>query len=964
MKRYTRTFSGTLALVIVGSAIFGIRASAQSAATTIDSNAVMGFETPFAWTAKSSTSSMIMVSATTKRTQGSFAYAVTNPGNLVTMTSAPVASTAKALVGVGNPGALFQVDVFLPTVVGNVNNTGQIQMFVNSPSRGLSKVFVGDVLFSSFRPGTYNTLKFPIPSAVGTALGAASFTDLTFIFLVSSPGQVTGPYLFDNLRVHSVRLVQAGLNTQPPPGYGGSVDFVVFGGTPVAQTFNVGVIQVPEGFHLKLGTTGSTTVQLQLGYDGTPSFTCTYGPDSADASGKSYILTSCTGGMQAGDLVGADWANLSIVGGDATQKIRAQLAENPVGDTAGTGIIPAMPTFWGDFGGCIPAVVANHVKPPFTSPSASCADQIGQASQIVTSYVNKLNSSSAAPNWIVTPKPEFARRHGDGSPHNNLTGPPPPPNDPDFDQEGHVDEGGDWDAYFRLNGSLDTVSSDPSSTPFHNTTHFDATLSGHVVLYGQDVNVVSIETLVDSDTGMVDPTGFSNPTVTGSLHEFVFGVETPGGGSAVPSVGFNFNLGATAETDTGDVQIWIFVVNLGATATVGVDTTGTLSPIGFNLQIMPQVTMGVHASGSVGISGIASGGIDVRDDSLLTVKVPMSAVAAWFLTTDPTQCDAKLGFSGEGNAQISSDGPDINLVATFGDCPFCKDFSWNILSWGPIVEYSRLLFGPVTATQTLFPLPISLCKVQLTNVSITSPGPTANASLKYMLTGTASRPPTASTGDASSGVPNIIPDTGVSFFDCSSSNPAWSFQWSLSPDLGELTGQDCNASVTFQAPAQGTTSTRTLTLTATYTTTDASNRTITESKSTSETITVAPLTPGPHINTVACVPASSSCSFDVSNSTTGQVPILTINSTNTIDALQLTGIVAGATGSTTVTWTAATTPGGTPVPIGTGTAITWNNGGAGFTASQTTYNITMSATSGGSSFGTPSTVQVQFVALK
>src|SRR6266851_1593023 len=131
-----------LLLALMGGVVSG--AAAQTASTAIDSNSIMGFESPLTWTAKSSTSAMITVSATKTRTQGSFAYAVSNPGNLVTMTSAQVASTASALAGVGNQGALFQVDILLPVQVGNPNNTGQMQMYVYSPSRGLSKVLVGD----------------------------------------------------------------------------------------------------------------------------------------------------------------------------------------------------------------------------------------------------------------------------------------------------------------------------------------------------------------------------------------------------------------------------------------------------------------------------------------------------------------------------------------------------------------------------------------------------------------------------------------------------------------------------------------------------------------------------------------------------------------------------------------------------------------------------------------------------
>src|SRR5260370_10527980 len=135
-------------------------------------------------------------------------------------------------------------------------------------------------------------------------------------------------------------MVLAGPGTQPPPGYGGSVDLVVFGNTSVTQIFPIGPVQVPNGFHLKLGTAGATTVQLQLGFDGTAAFTCTYGADPSDPSGKSYILTSCTGGNQAGDLVSANWVRLSIVGGYATIKLRAQLSPNPIADLLRGGIIP------------------------------------------------------------------------------------------------------------------------------------------------------------------------------------------------------------------------------------------------------------------------------------------------------------------------------------------------------------------------------------------------------------------------------------------------------------------------------------------------------------------------------------------------------------------------------------------------------------------------------------------------
>src|SRR5262249_13959773 len=157
---------------------------------------------------------------------------------------------------------------------------------------------------------------------VRAALGGATYNDLTFQFMVNSPGTITGAYLVDKLRVHSTPLVAAGVNTPTPSGYGGSVDLVVTGGAPRSETIGVGPVQGPASFALKLGTAGNTTVALALGFGGAPAFTCTYGPDTGDRSGKTYRWWSCTGGVQPGDLVPADSAQLNIIGGDSTQKIR------------------------------------------------------------------------------------------------------------------------------------------------------------------------------------------------------------------------------------------------------------------------------------------------------------------------------------------------------------------------------------------------------------------------------------------------------------------------------------------------------------------------------------------------------------------------------------------------------------------------------------------------------------------
>src|SRR5579859_4878960 len=86
-----------LAMSLIGTA------AAQSPPAIIpDTNQVMGFETPTAWSVIGGTAS-----STTTRTEGKAAYALSNPPGTATLTSAPVASTSKAVTGIGNSGALF-----------------------------------------------------------------------------------------------------------------------------------------------------------------------------------------------------------------------------------------------------------------------------------------------------------------------------------------------------------------------------------------------------------------------------------------------------------------------------------------------------------------------------------------------------------------------------------------------------------------------------------------------------------------------------------------------------------------------------------------------------------------------------------------------------------------------------------------------------------------------------------------
>jgi hypothetical protein len=957
--RKVARLEGILALL---PAVFAIASLPSAVAQSVpDSNAIMGFETPAGWILKGNAAVPTTALPSTTRTQGALAFELLNPANLTTLTSLPVASTANALAGIGNAGAAFEVDVRLPTLQGNPIDRGSLKLFISSPSSRLNHEQVGEVDFSGFRPGIYSTLKFPVPDKARSALGGATFNDLTFEFMLSSPGMGAGTYLFDNLRVHSVPLVTANATTKPPAGYGGSVNFVVIGNTPVAQLFNVGIVQVPDGFHLKLGKAGTTTVQLALGYDGTAAFTCIYSPDSSDLTGTSYIFTSCTGVIQPGDLVGANWAQLTIVGGDLSMKLRAQLAQNPVGDLAGGGIIPPMPTFWGDFDGCTPAPVAGHV----VTTSASCATATAQASQIVTAYFNKVNNSNTAPNWIVTPKPEFALRFGNGAPHNNLLGPPPPPGDPPipFDQEGHLNQGGDFDAYWRLSGSFDAKNTSTQTTT-QSTAHLDATLGGHVVLFGNDMDVVSASAFIDASSGQGQfPTcggQKTSPDTLGCFDVYLFGnhvFSKDFEGSVTFPNGPLFS--ESANFDGPTIPIWIFSITLGATASVELDLNNAQFAItGFDFELTPSAKLGAHVFGGISL-GIASGGLDAKVD-LLEVSAPIAAEAEWSVSTLPTACSARLTLRFTGEVDISSGGGEVDLVATFGPCPFCVSDSWTLFSWGPLFSTSYQVFNQPLNFATL-QLPIALCGQPLT-VTFTNPTSTAPLSDPILLSANVSSP-----------------DEGQIICG-GNGNYTTQYTWFVSPsDTLDTSGGPCQVHATFNNVGP-----RSLSLTATATFKDQFGRMISESSpTTSETITVSPLAPGPHINSISTIPPfQASITVDSPGSpppydgdtftTCGEGGNIVTNAScpvgitfgTTLYPIQLGGLVTGFSGPLCTDWT-ATPLGGTPSPIATGVTGSMPNATWAVTSTSTPYTITMTTTDcNGHQQGTPATMQVKVNSLK
>lgn len=147
------------------------------ALTTAES--VLGFESTQVWSVSSGT-----VAATTVQSQGSAALSVT-PVGYAQLTSVPLST-------LGGATSTLSLDVQPSGAMA----WGQVQLFVNAPSRGLYSTFAGQASLQGLPSNAFSRLDFALPSDVQAAL-AGSYSDLTFTIGVGVPqGSVT----LDNLR--------------------------------------------------------------------------------------------------------------------------------------------------------------------------------------------------------------------------------------------------------------------------------------------------------------------------------------------------------------------------------------------------------------------------------------------------------------------------------------------------------------------------------------------------------------------------------------------------------------------------------------------------------------------------------------------------------------------------------------------------------------------------------------------
>jgi hypothetical protein len=154
---------------------------------TVSSNPVLGFEDPSLWSATAGT----LARVTSPITEGSAALSISGVG-YASLRSAAVTSRDVTI------GSKLAFDLLLPQ---NENGTwyGQVQIYLNSPSRGVYDAYIGSQNLSGLPLERYNTITLALPAPTANALKAGAFSDLTIQIVLDLPNG-SGRHLLDNFR--------------------------------------------------------------------------------------------------------------------------------------------------------------------------------------------------------------------------------------------------------------------------------------------------------------------------------------------------------------------------------------------------------------------------------------------------------------------------------------------------------------------------------------------------------------------------------------------------------------------------------------------------------------------------------------------------------------------------------------------------------------------------------------------
>ena|GEM_PF-1977356 len=162
--------------------------------SSVDADRVLGFEAESVsdWSIIESGPGTLVVSTTAS--EGMRSLGVKAHGFV------PVQSVALPSLG-DRVSNLVRYDIMLPAQLSQTSPWwyGASQFYVEIPSLGLYKRYIGQVELTPMPLGVWNTVTFSLPEEVVTKL-RGTYSDLRLTIVVNAPWNATQPYLLDNLR--------------------------------------------------------------------------------------------------------------------------------------------------------------------------------------------------------------------------------------------------------------------------------------------------------------------------------------------------------------------------------------------------------------------------------------------------------------------------------------------------------------------------------------------------------------------------------------------------------------------------------------------------------------------------------------------------------------------------------------------------------------------------------------------
>jgi len=405
-----------------------------------------------------------------------------------------------------------------------------------------------------------------------------------------------------------------------------------------------------------------------------------------------------------------------------------------------------------------------------------------------------------------------------------------------------MDEGGLFDAFWTLTGGVNYVSYPDTDRA---TTHLDADFGTHAVILGIPVKVMGVSASADTDTGETTPIHL-DPVSKLQANLNVLGLDYP---AVNVSTSGQFEktipLFNSPDYDLVPIRIWIFKISAGVKAQSGLTVGGGVSTRGLDLTLTPEGSIQGYLFGGVDVF-VASGGVQANVD-LIRIKAPVVADVSWFIDPSPASCSGTIQGSLDSDFTLSSGGGEVDLVASFGLCPFCDDESWTIFNWPPVYETSFPVLHESLNFAT-FELPTSLCTGNAVTASIQPLG-TVYGAIDYSLSGI------AFSNNTSTGFGTPI--------SCSN------FTWSANTPGDSIIGVGCDAKIRFaNTPHQSR-----IGLSVSHSVIDSFGRTLTETgTATPLNVSVATLAPGVHITTVLNADTNKTVPFTPLQELAGPTP--------------------------------------------------------------------------------------------